>query len=82
MCKSNNIINKKKKNKIYSPKIRSLSNDSFNDNSQNLIIRNDIIKDIEMYVGYDKKYLVNCLLKNEINYATATYYLLEKDYLN
>ena len=80
MCKSNNIINKKKNNKIYSPKIRSLSNDSFNDNSQNLIIRNDIIKDIEMYVGYDKKYLVNCLRNNEVNYATATYYLLCKNF--
>ena len=42
----------------------------------------DIIKDIEEYIGYDKKYLVQCLRKNEINYATATYYLMLKDELN
>ena len=42
----------------------------------------DIIKDIEEYIGYDKKYLVQCLRKNEINYATATYYLMLKDEIN
>ena len=42
----------------------------------------DIIKDIEEYIGYDKKYLVQCLRKNEINYATATYYLMLRDELN
>ena len=41
-----------------------------------------IIKDIEELIGYDKKYLVQCLRKNEINYATATYYLMLKDELN
>ena len=42
----------------------------------------DIIKDIEEFIGYDRKYLVQCLRKNEINYATATYYLMLKDELN
>ena len=42
----------------------------------------DTIKDIEEYIGYDKKYLVQCLRKNEINYATATYYLMLRDELN
>ena len=42
----------------------------------------DIIKDIEELIGYDRKYLVQCLRKNEINYATATYYLMLKDELN
>ena len=42
----------------------------------------DIIKDIEEFIGYDKKYLVQCLRKNEINYATATYYLMLKDEIN
>ena len=42
----------------------------------------DIIKDIEELIGYDKKYLVQCLRKNEINYATATYYLMLKDEMN
>ena len=42
----------------------------------------DVIKDIEELIGYDKKYLVQCLRKNEINYATATYYLMLKEELN
>ena len=42
----------------------------------------DIIKDIEEIIGYNKKYLVKCLRNNEINYATATYYLMLKDELN
>ena len=42
----------------------------------------DIIKDIGELIGYDKKYLVQCLRKNVINYATATYYLMLKDELN
>jgi serine/threonine protein kinase len=42
----------------------------------------DIIKDIEEFIGYDKKYLVQCLRKNEINYATATYYLMLRDEMN
>ena len=42
----------------------------------------DIIKDISEYIGYDKKYLVQCLRKNEINYATATYYLMLRDETN
>ena len=42
----------------------------------------DVIKDIEELIGYKKNYLVQCLRKNEINYATATYYLMLKDELN
>ena len=42
----------------------------------------DVIKDIEELIGYNKKYLVQCLRTNEINYATATYYLMLKDELN
>ena len=42
----------------------------------------DVIKDIEELIGYNKKYLVQCLRNNEINYATATYYLMLKDELN
>ena len=42
-------------------------------------ICDDVIKDIEKNIGYDRKYLVQCLRRNEINYATATYYLMMKD---
>ncbi len=81
MFKSNNISERKTNNNIYlnSPKERSLSNDSISQFSHKINIRNDIIKHIEMNVGYDKKYLINCLKNNEINYATATYYLLCKN---
>ena len=30
-------------------------------------------------IGYDRKYIINCLQNNKINYATATYYLMSKD---
>ncbi len=29
-------------------------------------------------LGYNKKYVIDCILKNNINYATASYYLLDK----
>ena len=38
-----------------------------------------IVEEIEKTVGYDKKYVINCLRKNIINYATATYYLLSRE---
>ena len=42
----------------------------------------DVIKDIQDLIGYNKNYLVHCLRNNEINYATATYYLMLKEELN
>ena len=38
-----------------------------------------VLNDIEKTVGYDKKYVFDCLRKNIINYATATYYLLSRE---
>ena len=75
-------MNNKKKSSLNSPKNKSLRELNIEQRNNKLIIKNDVLKEIENLIGYDKKYLVNCLLKNEINYATATYYLLEKDYLN
>ena len=43
------------------------------------VINDNLIKEIENVVGYDRKYLIQCIKDNEINYATATYYLLLKD---
>lgn len=42
-------------------------------------IRENLIREIESVVGYDRKYLLSCLKNCEVNYSTATYYLLEKD---
>ena len=50
--------------------------------SESVLVTDQVIKDIEELIGYNKKYLVQCLRKNEINYATATYYLMLKDELN
>ena len=62
---------------LNSPKVRS-ANDSFEE-SEKLQIKKDLLKYIEKNIGYDRKYIINCLKKNKINYATATYYLMSKD---
>ena len=69
---------------LNSPRNRSNSSDNYGSNNikQKYVINNEIIKDIESTIGYDKKYLIHCIKKNEINYATATYYLLLRDYNN
>ena len=62
---------------LNTPRVRS-ANDSFEE-SEKIIVKKDIIKKIENDIGYDRKYIINCIKKNKINYATATYYLLARD---
>jgi serine/threonine protein kinase len=62
---------------LNTPRVRS-ANDSFEE-SEKIIINSDIIKKIEKEVGFDRKYIINCIKENKINYATATYYLMTKD---
>lgn len=50
------------------------------DFSQPLVLKENIIREIEANIGYDYNYLVSCLKKREVNYATATYYLLTRDF--
>ena len=45
-------------------------------------INGNILKFIETKIGYDQKYLIKCLKKNIINYATAAYYLKFKEDTN
>lgn len=45
-------------------------------------INGNILKFIEDKIGYDQKYLIKCLKKNIINYATAAYYLKFKEDIN
>ena len=45
-------------------------------------IDENILEFIENNVGYHQKYLIRCLKKNVINYATATYYLKLKEKMN
>jgi serine/threonine protein kinase len=42
-------------------------------------IDKNILEYIEKNVGYDKNYLMQCLEDDEVNYATATYYLMLQD---
>ena len=42
-------------------------------------IDENILNFIDNKIGYNKKYLIKCLKKNVINYATATYYLKLKE---
>ena len=88
--KEKDIINqdeeiKKNKNKIMNDQIKEINstivnsaNDPFED-SEHIIIKNEIINQIEKDIGYDKQFIISCLRKNEINYATATYYLLARE---
>ena len=63
---------------ITTPYVETKMVDSFEE-SEKLQIKKDLLKYIEKNIGYDRKYIINCLKKNKINYATATYYLMSKD---
>ena len=56
-----------------------LSNDNEEITFNTGVISEKVIKEIEKEVGYNKKYLMDCINNNEINYATAMYFLLLKD---
>jgi serine/threonine protein kinase len=73
--KNNNSNTNNSYDILYKPKS---VNDTFEEND--LIKLNEkILDEIEKTVGYDKNYIFDCLRKNVINYATATYYLLARD---
>ena len=54
------------------------ANNSFEE-FETIKLNEKVLNDIEKTVGYDKKYVFDCLRKNIINYATATYYLLSRE---
>ena len=62
-------------NKNYTEK---WNEDSYEDD-ENIKINEKIVNEIEKTVGYDRNYVINCVKKNIINYATATYYLLARE---
>ena len=59
----------------------SLSMESIQD-YEKIQINENILKYIENKIGYNQKYLIKCLKKNIINYATAAYYLKFKEETN
>ena len=80
--KENEKIEKLYKNKIKSEKNTggntSLNND-LEDEIEIIKVKKEILDKIEKEVGYDKKYIVDCIKKGKVNYATATYYLLARE---
>ena len=78
----NSVEKKGRENKSFNELTQSLNLSLDSIETFTYGICDDVIKDIEELVGYDKKYLVQSLRKNEINYATATYYLMLKEELN
>ena len=71
---------KENNNKIYYNKnyTEKWNEDSYEE-EEIIKINDKILEEIEKTVGYDKNYVANSLKKNEINYATATYYLLSRE---
>ena len=73
-------VNDKRRSGMNSPRgSRSSSKNHSVEKYMSITVKDDLIAEIENVVGYDKKYLKSCIKKNEINYATATYYLLAKN---
>ena len=67
------------KNEKKKEKNNKLNFEEKNKNNFYKNFRQDIIKEIEEKIGYNRDYLIQCLKNDEINYATATYYLMLKD---
>lgn len=75
--------------KPLSPQVELDYNTNNHSDNLKLIIEEDMIKEeeinealvneIEKCIGFKKEYLIECLYKKEVNYATATYHLLNKE---
>ena len=86
---SNNNSIKIKSNKLsnnFSPKNETKEEDSNKNlstltNSSTLKLDEFVLKIIEN-LGYKKEYIEKCLINNEFNYATTTYYLLYNKNIN
>lgn len=65
---------------LNSPSCNKKRNEIHFDLTEPLTIRENIVREIESNTGYDYSYVINCLKQNEVNYATATYHLLLKDF--
>ena len=72
------IENKSKNEKKW---VNSPRESDSEDEEDKIEINQDIVDKIEKEVGYKKSYIIECINKNKINYATATYYLLTRENL-
>ena len=46
---------------------------------ESINLNSEILDKIEQELGYDKKYVIGCIRKRKVNYATGTYYLLSRE---
>ena len=81
--KENEKIEKVIENKSNNEKkwVNSSRESDSEDEIDKIEINEDIIDKIEKEVGYKKSFIIECINKNKINYATATYYLLARENL-
>jgi serine/threonine protein kinase len=81
--KENEKIEKVIENKSNNEKkwVNSPRESDSEDEIDKIEINEDIIDKIEKEVGYKKSFIIECINKNKINYATATYYLLARENL-
>ena len=68
-------LSPKSEKEYYSNK-KKIDNKFINDKENNFVNKK-ILEKMEK-LGYDKKYVNNCLIKKEFNYATSTYRILDK----
>ena len=73
----NRIKNEKKKD--FFKKSRENSFSSSEEDNDIIKINKSILEKIEKEIGYDQKYIIECIKKQKVNYATGTYYLLARE---
>ena len=73
--------NYNKNTEEHNPYNKDMSIESIKD-YERIKMDENILELIENKIGYHKNYLIRCLKKNIINYATATYYLKLKEKVN
>lgn len=69
----------KRKTEYLQEQTKEGTSSLLNDNYNSIVVNEMVINEIEKVIGYDRIYLINAIRNREVNYATATYYLMNKD---
>ena len=73
----NNVNNNKNEKKIGPNTSRD--NIDIEEEMENIKPNVEILEKIEKELGYEKKYVTDCIRKRKVNYATSTYYLMARE---
>ena len=73
----NNVNSNKNENKIGPNTSRD--NIDIEEEIENIKPNVEILEKIEKELGYEKKYVTDCIRKRKVNYATSTYYLMARE---